>query len=168
MLTGTQHDLELLRFYQGTANEHWALFIPNTSGGTKGEVLDAHYVHPGGTPFETRIYGERFNDITRYHTKTRTVIGHVVVPAQGAHAHPKDVMAAIKLKKNPPTQNCVDWANLAVDALFQQKYIDATTHTAMITLYNANQATVRAATAPALAALTDGGHEPGCRGCVVM
>ncbi|TDL15937.1 hypothetical protein BD410DRAFT_844770 [Rickenella mellea] len=116
-----EHQVSLVRFKVGTDHEHWALFFHPTQPGAlnffQGTMIDAVI---GGaiknavltTDTQTRRFRPQ-NGATR--TDTITALATV---ANGAAAQALvDKASAVQLTQQPPTQNCVDWTNLAMQAL---------------------------------------------------
>lgn len=54
-----------------------------------------------------------------------------------------DVLKSVRLKKPPPTENCVDWTERGMKELHAQKFVDDAALKTFMAIYNEHKETVR-------------------------
>ncbi|TDL18210.1 hypothetical protein BD410DRAFT_843049 [Rickenella mellea] len=122
-LTGDEeHQVSLIRFKVGTVKEHWALFFHSTTnngGSFQGTIVDA-IIEDRETPnavLKTEKEEDKSFAPVSIRSRTDTITPLATVANGPAAQALVDKAFDVKLTQQPPTQNCVDWTNLAMQAL---------------------------------------------------
>ncbi|RDB22288.1 hypothetical protein Hypma_010626 [Hypsizygus marmoreus] len=140
-------DLSLKRTKIGSSEEHWSLFFhPHKN---EGDVITGTQVHAvsdeeirGRQPLETQIQkratfetGHRRNDFTL----TKLAGWPKKIRADEAVMILKDIHTT----KRPPKENCVDWTQMGVEALFEKGFVKEEEYNAFLEVYNRDKEGVR-------------------------
>ncbi|TDL26166.1 hypothetical protein BD410DRAFT_836821 [Rickenella mellea] len=118
-----EHRVSLLRFKVGTDHEHWALFFhpsaPSDDGSFTGTRVDAEIVNAN---FPNAVLGTSVTQDKRFEprdtaARTDTITTPATVANGAAAQKLVNKAGAVRLTQQPPTQNCVDFTHLAMQAL---------------------------------------------------